>query len=181
MNQEIPLQRINYYNGQFLSASDLIDEQDYFLARLRRQNRYNHGWGVISGLEVVMSTSTQICIAPGIAIDCMGNEVVVCAQVKLKIPKKFSQYFVALKYVELMSDPIPNSSPAANAASDPQEFSRIKESYLAELVIDNPPFGHRNKGPGTPGCGVLHPLCIARLKKSLRGWTIELKGRRRTR
>jgi hypothetical protein len=39
----IGLARVNYVEGQLLSVADLRAEQDYWLARQRRHNRFLHG------------------------------------------------------------------------------------------------------------------------------------------
>src|SRR6266849_5010070 len=87
MDPDTTLERLNYFQGQLLSVSDLTAEQDYFLAKHRRHNRYLHGWGVVSGLKVTMPDSSEIVVEPGAAIDCAGNEIHVGAQLRLKIPK----------------------------------------------------------------------------------------------
>ena len=46
------LERPNYVTGQILTADYFTTEQNYFLARLRRHNRYLHGWGVVRGFSV---------------------------------------------------------------------------------------------------------------------------------
>ena len=70
------LQRTNYFTGMLLSAEALQREQEYHLERHRRQNRYLHGWGVVSGLGVSIEAGA-IVVSPGLAIDCAGNELVV--------------------------------------------------------------------------------------------------------
>jgi hypothetical protein len=50
MTSENQLKRVKYHHGMLLSAKDLTAEQEYFLERQRRHNRYLHGWGVVSGL-----------------------------------------------------------------------------------------------------------------------------------
>lgn len=79
MDPDCSLERLNYFTGQVLTVDDLNAEQDYFLARLRRHNRYLHGWGVVSGLTVSVNNSTKLMIESGLAIDCQGNEITVCA------------------------------------------------------------------------------------------------------
>jgi hypothetical protein len=46
MGQFQRFQRPHFFSGQLLTAEDLEQEQDYFLARSRRHNRFLHGWGV---------------------------------------------------------------------------------------------------------------------------------------
>jgi hypothetical protein len=87
MNCEIEteLERVNYFQGQLLSVADLQVEQEYFLARLRRHNRYMLGWGVVSGLTVTTASSTEFIVEPGLAVDCVGNEIHMCAGVSFQL------------------------------------------------------------------------------------------------
>jgi hypothetical protein len=179
MNIKTALERLNYFHGQLLSPSDFTAEQEYFLARSRRHNRYLHGWGVVCGLKVTAANSSEITVEPGLAIDCAGNEIQVLSQSRLKIPMNLDVCFVVLQYVETQSSPIPNALGAATSTAEELTFMRIKEGFRIDITDVDPTSGHRGKGTGTPGCGCLHPLCIARLKRGLHGWKFELRGRRR--
>src|ERR1044072_230469 len=70
------LKRPNFFSGKLLTAEDLAQEQEYVLDKLKRHNRTLHGFGIISGLKV-SARAGQISVAPGIALDCEGNELVV--------------------------------------------------------------------------------------------------------
>lgn len=179
MDPDTVLERVNYFEGQLLSVSDLRAEQEYFLARLRRHNRHLHGWGVVCGLRVRMANSSEIVVEPGVAIDCAGNEIHVCAPCELKIEDNLGARFVALEYFETEVSPVPGTSGSAAPAAEDTTFSRIREGFRIDLVDVDPTSGHRGKGAGTPGCGRPHPVCIARLKKGPHGWKVELRGRRR--
>jgi hypothetical protein len=71
------LERIRFFASRLLTTDDLDREQAYFLARSRRHNRFLHGWGVVAGLEVGVSEANEVVVAPGLAIDCAGNEIAV--------------------------------------------------------------------------------------------------------
>jgi hypothetical protein len=179
MDPDTALERLKYFQGQLLSVSDLTAEQEYFLARLRRHNRYLHGWGVVSGLKVTMANSSEIVVEPGVAIDCAGNEIHVSAQLRLKIPKNSDVHFVVLQYAETETSPGPNALGSAATIAEELRFTRIREGFLIDIADVDPTSGHRSEGTGTRGCGCLHQLCIARLKKARHGWNVELRGRRR--
>jgi hypothetical protein len=172
------LERVNYVPGQLLTASDLKAEQEYFLARFRRHNRQLHGWGVVRGLTVTTANSSEIVIEPGMAIDCAGNEIHVFARLRHKIPRNLRMHFVVLEYAETAISPVPNVLEALGV-SEQLSFARIREGFRVDVVDLDPASGHRGKGPGTPGCGCLHPICIARIKKGIHGWKVEQRGRRR--
>ena len=86
-------ERVKYFYGQLLGVREFQSEQRYFLDKHRLHNRYLHGYGVVCGLEVapVVVTSdpcapgraapgepdAHVEIAPGLALDCLGNEIAV--------------------------------------------------------------------------------------------------------
>src|SRR5262245_29859665 len=73
------LKRPQYEIGNYLAAADLLTEQRYRLQRLRRHNRYLHGWGVVCGLHVVPARDSTrpwaLWVCPGYAISCCGDEI----------------------------------------------------------------------------------------------------------
>src|SRR5260370_5017802 len=150
MDPDTALERLNYFQGQLLSVSDLTAEQEYFLAKLRRHNRYLHGWGVVSGLRVTMANSSEIVVEPGVAIDCFGNEIHLCAQLRLKIPKNSAVHFVVLQYAETETSPVPNALGSAPAIAGEPTFTRIREGFLIDIANVDPTSDHRSKGTGTP-------------------------------
>jgi hypothetical protein len=64
-------------------------EQDYFRQKLRRHNRFLHGWGVVCGLTVVAPVKSdppwQVTICPGYAVTPQGDEVLLNDPVTLDI------------------------------------------------------------------------------------------------
>ena len=46
------LERVRYFSRQLIGAEDMTAEQRYFRERLRRHNRFAHGWGVVCGCDV---------------------------------------------------------------------------------------------------------------------------------
>jgi hypothetical protein len=67
--------RINYFAGRVLTASDLAAEQEQARERLWLHNRALHGDGIALGLEVSVEGNT-VHVAPGVAIDVLGREIV---------------------------------------------------------------------------------------------------------
>lgn len=149
------LERVRYFLGKLMSAEDFQEEQSYFLNRLRRHNRFMHGWGVIAGLEVSLSKSNEVVVSAGLAIDCAGNEIAVPETVRLPICTMKGTLYVAIQYQELLVSPEPTGEDV--------EFSRIREGAEVVLLALNPAAKHRGIGPRTPGCGQAHPLCLAKL------------------
>jgi hypothetical protein len=84
------LVRPNFFCGQLLTDADLDAAVDWARTRFSLA-RYRHGWGVVCGLDVTCShphgrhdccpdprTGPTIYVHPGYAIDCCGNDLVVC-------------------------------------------------------------------------------------------------------
>jgi hypothetical protein len=80
------IDRVRFYDGEFLRAFDFSDEQTYHMEMRRRLNRYLHLYGIVQGLNLVGSTNagvTQVSIMPGLAIDAFGREIYVFASYTL--------------------------------------------------------------------------------------------------
>src|SRR5882757_5699608 len=69
------IERVNYFEGQFLRVEDFQDEQAYQIAMRRRHNIAQHSWGIVQGLEPQLVEGT-LYVTPGLAIDVFGREVV---------------------------------------------------------------------------------------------------------
>jgi hypothetical protein len=41
------LERVRYFPRQLITADDMRAEQEFFLNKMRRHNRFLHGWGVV--------------------------------------------------------------------------------------------------------------------------------------
>lgn len=75
-----PVERLLFYERQYLRSYDWIAEQNYHLEMRRRLNRL-HLWGIVDGLELlkVEGPEEQFYISPGMAIDGYGREILVFA------------------------------------------------------------------------------------------------------
>jgi hypothetical protein len=180
MSSDTPLERVNYFEGQMLTAADFQAEQEYHQAKRRRHNRYLHGWGVVCGLGVSARGVDEIWVEPGLAIDCCGNEILLPDPERLTIPDGPAVLYLAIGYKEIEWTPVPALAEATETESTTTAYARIVEGFSLDIVRDDPARGHRRKGPGTPGCGLPHPLCIARLRKTRRGWKVEPCSHRRS-
>ena len=159
-----PLKRVRYSSGQLLSKDDLVAEQEYFLEKIRRHNRFLHRPGVITGLEVTLQPA-GIRVEPGLALDPGGNEICVPLAQMAPLPLPCPEVFVVLCYAETATDPIP-----ALGDSEPAEqvFSRIQESFA--LAYD-PPAGNQ---PSDAASGVR----LARLTNVRGKWSVDQRFRR---
>jgi hypothetical protein len=72
-----PVTRMNYFDHQFLRAEDFTLEQQYQNRMRRLHNNTLHTWGIVTGLEVdFASGATSVSVAKGVAIDSLGQEMV---------------------------------------------------------------------------------------------------------
>lgn len=81
MNEK-PLERLNYYNGMPLQASDFKTEQDYHMRTRRWLNKSLYSAGIARGLEVRAITEGPkkdtpfVAVSPGLALDSEGREII---------------------------------------------------------------------------------------------------------
>ena len=177
MSKSDRLQRVRYFTGQVLGEDDFNTEQNYFIEKHRLHNRHLHGWGVVNGLEVSVDKSNVVHVAPGIAIDCAGNELLLCSPQELAAPRKAGEFFIVLEYRETEVNPVPSAG--TTGSTDPAiNNSRVQEDCRVYIANADPNLKHDGIGPGTAGCGSAHALSIARLQKQPKGWKVTQWRRR---
>ncbi|XHX78798.1 MAG: hypothetical protein RBJ76_02375 [Stenomitos frigidus ULC029] len=107
------IQRLNYFNQQFLIEADFETEQKYHLEMRRRHNRLLHTSGSAEGLEVVKTEAKKLKVTPGTAIDVKGQELILSDDfvIDLSTPASTSTpnavVFITIAYGEKESDPQP--------------------------------------------------------------------------
>lgn len=180
------LERVNYFPRQLLTADDMTADQQYFIAKMRRHNRYLHGWGVVCGLQVTVAPTNlspwQVVISPGYALGPYGDEIYVPNQVLLDLAqcgpgastdpcdpgallqtgtaKTGSVIYIAIRYEECFSRPVkvlPGGCGCADSACEP---SRISDSYEIECLGDLPPSAQPDpQGPSM--CDIINGRALA--------------------
>jgi hypothetical protein len=164
---EHPIERPNYYAGQLLTADDLRAEQDYHIEKHRRHNLLCHGFGVVEGLKVSTvkeTAASKVIIEPGSAIDLAGNEIQLCATLKLQLPESPDVIQVGIRFAErLMSELMtPSSQP-----------SRVEEGFevLLTPISVRPTYRAKRQSPDrSPDA-----LPLARLLRKRRVWRVDRK------
>lgn len=165
--------RNHFFTGKLLTAEDLEVEQQYFREKLKRHNRYLHGFGIVSGLSVTRNSGNAITITPGLAIDCQGNEILVEEPFRHSLPEPAGEtLFLAIRYAEHATHPVSCVQPNCDL-----EHSRIEETFAVIFETKNTNHGHRHSQGRWRGCGNPHGLTIARLKNSGGQWKIERRYR----
>jgi len=69
------IERVNYFDRQYLHLEDFTDEQRYHIAMRRRHNISHHTWGIVEGLEPTIVDGSPH-VSPGLAIDGFGRELI---------------------------------------------------------------------------------------------------------
>jgi hypothetical protein len=156
------LERVRYFPRELLTADDMRVEQEYFRQRLRRHNRYLHGWGIVCGATVEPApTATQhwlVRVCPGLVISPQGDEAMIddCVLLDLKtgmctpepctvtwpcppvgaMPNadQHRTVYVAVRYVECLTRPV--RVPPAGCGCDAAdcEYSRIRDSFELKVL-----------------------------------------------
>src|SRR5260370_35177737 len=78
------IERVNYYEREYLRSFDFDAEQLYHIEMRRRLNLALHRWGIVQGLDIqdkppVPGAPREATIMPGMAIDAYGREIVLFA------------------------------------------------------------------------------------------------------
>ena len=147
--------RVRYFGGQLLSADDFRDEQQYHIRMRYFHNKVLHGPGVISGLELSISSGTSspsVVVAPGYAIDPEGHELILNALIELPISDKHSPQYVTIEHTEKETDWVISPDGSRKVPS------RIEDCLLARLVAD------------PQECGA---LTIGRVVLGSSGWDVD--------
>ena len=178
-----PGQRPWYKAGNYLATDDLLTEQSYRLQRLRRHNRYMHGWGIVCGLRVVPARDAArpwgVIVCPGYAITCCGDEVEVLNPTPLDIRehvwarpqvggKPVPVAYIGIRYAEEQGSPVL----ARNLSCDCDEigyYSRIRDGFQISVLWENPAITNEvfdlcggNPAP-CPECGENQYIVLARI------------------
>jgi len=178
MAESESLKRPRYFTGQLLTAESLELEQKYFREKLKRHNRALHGFGIVSGLKVIVEAG-QIIVEPGLALDCQGNELVISTAVIVSpVTCDWLSAYVQVGFAEEYTDSIPAAGLADSIQTealplDMKEASTITESGELFVAEENSNRGHRHLRARWLACGQPHALTIAKLKHSSQGWRVE--------
>jgi hypothetical protein len=117
--------RMNWFDRQFLRAQDFADDQDYALDRRHRHNRLLHTEGVADGLAVTgEKEGTTITVAPGMALDAAGRELVMLEGITETLPSSLDQATVAEVYLVYEEQAVePSTDPGVTG-----QATRIREA-----------------------------------------------------
>ncbi|MEC4676261.1 MAG: hypothetical protein VST72_04995 [Nitrospirota bacterium] len=148
--------RTRYFHGMLLTDRDFREEQIYHNEKRKLLNRMLHGWGVVCGLGIKAPDpkSPKIVVTPGMALDCAGNEIVVCEEYEIDLKKQLlcpdtpvgdedpcaekdrgrkGKYYIGIKYNEVPTDPVPVYAPGGGCEEKVCDYSRTNEGFCVKL------------------------------------------------
>lgn len=136
--QLLPFERNRYYVGKMLTAADFQAEQTYFGNKSKFMNGILYGDGIVCGCGVYSMDDQSILVESGVAIDSLGNEIVVENSVVKKLSSvdgfdklKSGEATLVLKYAEENVHPV---FAIGKADREEQEFNRVSEGYELMLI-----------------------------------------------
>ncbi len=180
------LERVRWSRYQVVTADDLTAEHDYFRQKLRRHNRFLHGWGAVCGLEVkpapLPKQPWRAEVAGGYALAPAGDDIFVaesafldlaqcgqgaatdpCDPTLLRRPAASgtgTTVYVAIQYAECLARPVQQSS-GCGCTPPSCEYSRVRDSF-ALACLPQLPASHQPV-PGPTLCDIvtkkLLPTC----------------------
>ncbi|MGW0809109.1 hypothetical protein [Nonomuraea sp. NPDC002799] len=166
------LERPRYFPRQLITADELTLEADYFRDRMRRHNRFLHGWGVVCGALVcaVAGRAWQVRVEPGYVLGPYGDEIVIerAQDVPLRSGDPADPWcsetyerdhdgplYVAVRYDERRIRPVHAQPSGCDCDQLACEYSRFRDGF-AFGILDACPASHEAPSPadaaGNPAC-----------------------------
>ena len=137
------IERLLYFERQYLQSSDFTAEQTYHLEMRRRLNLALHLWGIVEGLEllsgeVIQAAPAQFYVSEGMAIDAHGREIIVSAKHLLSDDLTTNRitgagtYSVWIGYTREQTTPPQAGFQSCNMTN---QYTRWQESF--EIIISS--------------------------------------------
>lgn len=182
----LTLERVKYFSRQLLTADDMTADQDYFRNKMRRHNRYLHGWGVVCGMQVTVAPDAnapwQVQIGSGYALGPYGDEIFIPNPVLLDLAqcgpgaetdpcdpgsllrgspaKSGATLFIAVRYEECYSRPVRVAPGGCGCQDTLCEPSRIRDTFQIDCLSDLPA-SHQPGDPGPTICDLISGRALA--------------------
>ena len=141
--QYFPFERNQYYYGKLMTQQDFVSEQKYMNDKRRLINRFLHGTGVVSGLQVVRMDEKSFSVEAGLALDEVGREILVSQPAVLRLDQmdgyeelkeqsSADMTYLCLAYQE--EDVYP--SRGMGSGKEGQVYEKSREGYRLYLTRD---------------------------------------------
>jgi hypothetical protein len=177
----VTVERVNYFPRQLLTADDMFADQEYFLLKLRRHNRFLHGWGTVCGLVVTAAPTVdlpwQVQISGGYALGPYGDEIYVAEPVFLDLAtcgagpidpcepgtllssggtsSAGATVYVAIQYSECFARPVRVLPSGCGCEDTACQNSRIRDSFQIQCLSALPP-SYQFAPPGLQLCDYIN-------------------------
>jgi hypothetical protein len=191
-------ERPRYYARQLVTPDDMTLEQEYFRAKMRRHNRFLHGWGVVCGARVVPSNKPwKVIVKSGYILGPFGDEIYIetdqCVDVRVPcnpapptsddgcqeaqpVPPVNTTQYVAVRYKEIKTRLIRVPLGGCGCEDSACEYSRFCDGFQICILDHCPSTSDRptlNLGNGSAtDC----PECPAEPWVALASFTVDANG-----
>jgi hypothetical protein len=147
------IKRLKFYEKQFLRVRDFRDEQAYHIEMRRRHQIAHHTWGIVVGLQMTPEpTSKSWSVAPGLAVDGFGREIVVPEaealdrnQIAAVLPPGKTTLKIWIAYRTETTDRPPRGYKVCDGDD---QFTRVRETF--RLIYQDDPPTRDQKSPPLP-------------------------------
>jgi hypothetical protein len=137
------VERLHYYERQYLGAADFEAQQTYHRDALRRHLLGPHTWGIVTGLDLTQDGS-DVVIEPGLAVDAYGRTIVLLDRTRLAkdlfdlLPFQATPQWltVSLRYAEESTG---QPSAGFDTCATGDAGYRIRETYRIDLATEQNP------------------------------------------
>ena len=136
---QYPLRRLKSYDGMVITSDVWEAAHRYHQQQLRYHNLLQHGAGIALGLEIVASDppDSAVYVQPGIAIDPLGNVIIVPEGFAFDLGLAQGQLYLLLSYDE--SRPLPDEAATASGSDATDVLLFVRAQYGLEASIKMPP------------------------------------------
>lgn len=156
-----PIVRNRYFYGKLLTVRDFETEQKYAGVKRRLHNRVVVGSGVVCGFGVTAGDDSTLIIESGMALDCLGREIVLEEPLVRKIEmidgheslRERSNGYLCLGYDETDAEPV---NAVGAQSPDGREFNMTREGYRLFLTPETPDFRTMLEARGKENINVIY-------------------------
>jgi hypothetical protein len=186
------LERLRYFPRQLLTADDMRVEQEYFREKMRRHNRYLHGWGVVCGCAVEPVPGAKVWtvrVCPGYVVGPQGDEILIndCVDVPLTLgatpdpctvrwpcppagdmpggEREIADVYVAVRYAECFSRPVRVHPAGCGCDEMACEYSRVRDSFEIKVLWELPDSHVKAAQDDTQWCNAVHAMTPTQLRE----------------
>ncbi|MFN9431204.1 MAG: hypothetical protein ACK6DX_13790 [Acidobacteriota bacterium] len=159
------IERLRYFDGEFLRSADLEQEQAYHIGMRRQLNLELHRYGIVRGLEIANDPAADkvdlkvFRVNAGLALDCFGRELIV------RFPHEIDDEILSLNqvtspgtydlwliYQEQAATP-PSLGMQNCAAGAADQYTRWREGFRLVIVSQDAPISSKPEDKPKAGMG----------------------------